>query len=53
MEDHRCYIPTAKALGGTSTINNMVYTRGNARDYDLWADTGLKGNSLKCNKLQN
>ncbi|KAL1502403.1 hypothetical protein ABEB36_007549 [Hypothenemus hampei] len=41
--EKRCFIPTAKALGGTTAINDMLYTRGNPRDYDLWADTGLKG----------
>ncbi|XP_050302404.1 glucose dehydrogenase [FAD, quinone]-like [Anthonomus grandis grandis] len=43
MKDQKCFIPTAKMLGGTTSINNMIYTRGNARDYDLWADNGLKG----------
>ncbi len=32
-----------KVLGGGSTINAQVYTRGNARDYDAWATAGCTG----------
>lgn len=32
-----------KTLGGSSSLNGMVYIRGHARDYDLWAQRGLKG----------
>jgi choline dehydrogenase len=36
----RIYLPRGKILGGTSTLNGMVYTRGNPADYDGWRQPG-------------
>ncbi|MEM9063091.1 MAG: choline dehydrogenase [Pseudomonadota bacterium] len=35
--------PRGKVVGGSSSINGMVYVRGHARDYDNWADSGADG----------
>jgi len=39
----RLYVPRGKTLGGTSSINGMVYMRGNHRDYDDWRQMGCTG----------
>ena len=37
------YIPRGRTLGGSSSINGMVYMRGHPLDYDEWAKLGNKG----------
>jgi choline dehydrogenase-like flavoprotein len=40
LEDRRIFLPRGKTLGGSSSVNAMVYIRGNCVDYDEWRDLG-------------
>ena len=39
----RLVCPRGKVLGGSSSINGMVYVRGHPRDFDTWAEMGADG----------
>ncbi|MDA7428593.1 choline dehydrogenase [Primorskyibacter aestuariivivens] len=39
----RLACPRGKVLGGSSSINGMVYVRGHAGDYEHWEDSGARG----------
>jgi choline dehydrogenase len=39
----RLHTPRGKVLGGSSSINGLVYVRGNARDFDRWEAEGASG----------
>ena len=39
----RLACPRGKVIGGSSSINGMIYVRGHARDFDHWRDQGADG----------
>ena len=39
----RLVTPRGKVIGGSSSINGMVYVRGHAHDYDHWSESGASG----------
>jgi choline dehydrogenase-like flavoprotein len=43
LKGRKGYQPRGKALGGSSAINAMLYVRGQAQDYDGWAEQGCDG----------
>ncbi len=43
LNNRRMATPRGKVLGGSSSVNGMVYVRGHARDYDFWSDQGAAG----------
>jgi choline dehydrogenase len=43
LNDRRLYHPRGKTLGGSSSLNGMIYVRGHPSDYDDWAAMGNEG----------
>jgi len=43
LGNRRLATPRGKVIGGSSSINGMVYVRGHARDFDTWAEMGATG----------
>src|SRR3954462_12745858 len=43
VDDRSLYIPRGKSLGGSSSMNAMLYVRGRPLDYDLWEKQGAAG----------
>ncbi len=43
MDGRVMFWPRGKVLGGSSAVNGMVYIRGHASDYDMWAQLGNRG----------
>ncbi|WP_223422999.1 choline dehydrogenase [Tateyamaria pelophila] len=43
LSGRRLACPRGKVIGGSSSINGMVYVRGHAMDYDHWAEAGADG----------
>ncbi|MEI4470814.1 choline dehydrogenase [Frigidibacter sp. MR17.24] len=43
LGNRRLATPRGKVIGGSSSINGMVFVRGHARDFDTWAEMGAQG----------
>lgn len=43
LDNRQMHCPRGKVLGGSSSINGMVYVRGHAKDFDEWQEHGANG----------
>jgi choline dehydrogenase len=47
LDGRRMHTPRGKVLGGSSSINGLVYIRGNPQDFERWASEGASGWSYR------
>jgi choline dehydrogenase len=47
LDGRRLHTPRGKVLGGSSSINGLVYVRGNACDFEHWQELGARGWSYR------
>ena len=47
LNDRRMHCPRGKVLGGSSSINGLVYVRGHPLDFERWEEEGAKGWSYR------
>ena len=50
LNNRRVFLPRGKTLGGSSSINAMIYIRGNRSDWDEWAAEGCEGCVGACRR---
>ena len=43
MNNRKVYWPRGRGLGGSSSINGLIFIRGQPQDYDRWAEAGNRG----------
>ncbi len=47
LDNRKMHCPRGRVMGGSSSINGMVYVRGHAKDFDQWEKQGAKGWAYK------
>ena len=47
LDNRKMHCPRGRVMGGSSSINGMVFVRGHAKDFDQWEELGAKGWAYK------
>ena len=47
LDNRKMHCPRGRVMGGSSSINGMVYVRGHAEDFNQWEEQGAKGWAYK------